>query len=240
MKKGFTLAEVLITLGIIGIVAAMTLPTLIQNFQKLVVENQLKVAYSLISNAIKMAEVEYGTGFNLVNNYADGDTADVNGYSYEFSEEVAEQYFKPYIKTLRSYSKNENNKFRWRGFKDQNYITNYNMKCYDIVNGMSMCIMPMGNVDSTINFFIFLKPSRKEKITGKDVFNFTFRKKNKGTYFGYQIMSDDYSPSRRQEFIDGCVSPESYPISCWGKDAICTFLIWKNNFKIPDDYPVKF
>ena len=34
MKKGFTLAEVLITLGIIGVVAAMTMPTLIQNHQK--------------------------------------------------------------------------------------------------------------------------------------------------------------------------------------------------------------
>lgn len=30
MKNGFTLAEVLITLGIIGVVAAMTLPVLIQ------------------------------------------------------------------------------------------------------------------------------------------------------------------------------------------------------------------
>ncbi len=30
-KKGFTLAEVLITLGIIGVVVAMTIPTLIQN-----------------------------------------------------------------------------------------------------------------------------------------------------------------------------------------------------------------
>ena len=30
MKKAFTLAEVLITLGIIGVVAAMTLPALIQ------------------------------------------------------------------------------------------------------------------------------------------------------------------------------------------------------------------
>ncbi len=32
-KKGFTLAEVLITLAIIGIVAALTIPTLVQNFQ---------------------------------------------------------------------------------------------------------------------------------------------------------------------------------------------------------------
>ena len=37
-KAAFTLAEVLITLGIIGIVAAMTMPMLIAKYQKLVVE----------------------------------------------------------------------------------------------------------------------------------------------------------------------------------------------------------
>lgn len=34
IKKGFTLAEVLVTLGIIGIVAAMTIPMLISKYQK--------------------------------------------------------------------------------------------------------------------------------------------------------------------------------------------------------------
>ena len=33
MKQGFTLSEVLITLGIIGVVAAMTMPTLIQKIR---------------------------------------------------------------------------------------------------------------------------------------------------------------------------------------------------------------
>lgn len=33
-KNGFTLAEVLITLGIIGVVAALTMPTLIANIQQ--------------------------------------------------------------------------------------------------------------------------------------------------------------------------------------------------------------
>ena len=33
-KFGFTLAEVLITLGIIGVVAALTLPSLVTNYQK--------------------------------------------------------------------------------------------------------------------------------------------------------------------------------------------------------------
>ena len=42
MKKGFTLAEVLITLGIIGVVAALTMPMLIQNYKNRVYVNQLK------------------------------------------------------------------------------------------------------------------------------------------------------------------------------------------------------
>ena len=47
-KCAFTLAEVLITLGIIGVVAAMTLPSLIANHRKLVLKTQLKKTYSEI------------------------------------------------------------------------------------------------------------------------------------------------------------------------------------------------
>ena len=49
-RAAFTLAEVLITLGIIGVVAALTLPTLIQNHQKQVYVTQLKKAYSTLTN----------------------------------------------------------------------------------------------------------------------------------------------------------------------------------------------
>ena len=58
-RAAFTLAEVLITLGIIGVVAALTLPTLIQNHQKQVYVTQLKKAYSTLNNAFnKMAADE--------------------------------------------------------------------------------------------------------------------------------------------------------------------------------------
>lgn len=52
----FTLAEVLITLGIIGIVAAMTIPTLISKVQKQQIESQIRENYSSIAQAMKMAE----------------------------------------------------------------------------------------------------------------------------------------------------------------------------------------
>ena len=52
-KKGFTLAEVLITLGIIGVVAALTIPTLIQNYKKREVETSLEKIYTTVNQAIK-------------------------------------------------------------------------------------------------------------------------------------------------------------------------------------------
>lgn len=57
---GFTLAEVLITLGIIGVVAAMTMPSLITKYQKNVTAERLKKVYSVLSNAAKRSEVETG------------------------------------------------------------------------------------------------------------------------------------------------------------------------------------
>lgn len=45
-RYGFTLAEVLITLGIIGVVASLTMPSLIANHRKEVLKTELKKAYS--------------------------------------------------------------------------------------------------------------------------------------------------------------------------------------------------
>ena len=59
-RTAFTIAEVLITLGIIGIVATMTLPTIITNYKVKVLENQFKKADSIIQQAIQNTANEYG------------------------------------------------------------------------------------------------------------------------------------------------------------------------------------
>jgi len=60
MKKGFTLAEVLITLGIIGVVAALTLPTLIANYQKTQYVAGLKKAYTQLNQVLKQMAADNG------------------------------------------------------------------------------------------------------------------------------------------------------------------------------------
>ncbi len=53
-QAAFTLAEVLITLGIIGIVAAMTLPTVLSNVQNKVLESEAKKAANIVANGYKL------------------------------------------------------------------------------------------------------------------------------------------------------------------------------------------
>ena len=58
VKFAFTLAEVLITLGIIGIVAAMTIPNLIMNFKAQRLKSQFFRTYSIIQQVFKDMEAE--------------------------------------------------------------------------------------------------------------------------------------------------------------------------------------
>lgn len=59
--KGFTLAEVLITLGIIGVVAAITIPTLINNIQDAQFKSALKKEYSVFSGLYMQLQNNSGT-----------------------------------------------------------------------------------------------------------------------------------------------------------------------------------
>ena len=59
-RVAFTLAEVLTTIGIIGVVAAMTLPTLITQYKRQSAETKLKKFYSVINQAMQMSIAEYG------------------------------------------------------------------------------------------------------------------------------------------------------------------------------------
>ncbi|MBE7706477.1 MAG: type II secretion system protein [Cyanobacteria bacterium SIG30] len=61
IKNAFTLAEVLITLAIIGVVAALTIPTLITNYQQQEWVVQFKKNYSIINRITNLAIMDYGS-----------------------------------------------------------------------------------------------------------------------------------------------------------------------------------
>ena len=66
LKSAFTLAEVLITLAIIGIIAAMTLPALMNNTKKTENVVALKKAYETLSQSALMLAAEHGNISNAI------------------------------------------------------------------------------------------------------------------------------------------------------------------------------
>lgn len=62
-KNGFTLAEVLITLGIVGIVTAMTLPSVINNVKEAIAVSKYKKHIADLNQAVMMAKVQNDVNF---------------------------------------------------------------------------------------------------------------------------------------------------------------------------------
>ena len=83
MKTAFTLAEVLITLGIIGIVSAMTIPTLINNYQKKVTVAKLQKVHAVLNQIARSA---------IANDLIKGFTA-----GQEVTAEKTEEFFNEFI-----------------------------------------------------------------------------------------------------------------------------------------------
>ncbi len=88
-KSAFTLAEVLITLGIIGVVAALTIPSLLENYEKRTTATAVKKAYSELNQALTNAEVEYGDMQNW--DYPQSQL-------YKDNENFVKKYITPYYK----------------------------------------------------------------------------------------------------------------------------------------------
>lgn len=99
-KFAFTLAEVLITLGIIGVVAALVLPSAINGYQKRVYATKVKYAYTIFSNAFIMAEQEHGDP-------TEWDWDNIN-YSFDGTKHMVETYILPYVNVVETSSYGNN------------------------------------------------------------------------------------------------------------------------------------
>lgn len=104
-KTAFTLAEVLITLAIIGVVAALTIPNLIQSYKKSVVETRLAKFYNMMNQAIRMSEIDNGSQSTWTDYYENDEFDSDGNVLYEKGEKYdahVNKYFAPYIKIIGS------------------------------------------------------------------------------------------------------------------------------------------
>lgn len=161
--RAFTLAEILITLGIIGIVAAMTLPNLISNHKAKVIASKLKKLQSTFAQAMLMAENEYGPldSWGLVMD----------------TKESAEMFGKritPYLKLIDNCGTDacESYTGEWhflKGNQDTD-IASFHMDIFyklRLSDGSELFIRPG---DEMCGFFIDTNGKKAPNIMGKDIF----------------------------------------------------------------------
>ena len=214
-QAAFTFAEVLITLGIIGVVAALTLPTVIQNYQKHVTANRLKKAYSVASNALGMAVTEYG----------DMSSWEVSkeGTNNKISEAYMDKYFLPYLDGSK--------KVGWKAFYD--YYSSPELSgaggyFVELKDGTILAFAfgtqkdKDGNISYNIPYFyVDINGKAKPNVSGRDIFRFTISG-------GKVVASTTYRNSLNSAVIGACKTKIA--------DA-CTELLFRNGWDFPDDYP---
>ena len=179
MNKAFTLSETLITLGIIGVVAALTMPAVITNYQKKQTSAQLKKAY------------EFGDASSW--------TVTEPSSSYEDNLAYFETYWKPYIKIIKVCKTMNECGYDITGYASLSNKNNYvyygqfaNVPGFIYGDGTYAYLRPY-NINSTEDnrqrlqlLSIDLNGPKKPNVIGKDVFQFIINTNN-GVISGFGI-----------------------------------------------------
>lgn len=224
-KIAFTLAEVLITLGIIGVVAAMTIPTLMANHRKKVVETKLEKIYSVMNQAINLTNAEYGDVTNWIIDCGSSNspTCSINEVENWFNSTIGK-----HIETLKTgKTKTNTDDILLIYLKDGSIlgVTNYIYDMFFYVNSDAI-----SNARSGKNYFLFrfnpiLLSHQNNEEAQKDL-----KYSLKPTFEPYS----NYWNGTREQLIDG------HSFSCAQNHAFCAKLIQYDGWKISKDYPVKF
>lgn len=222
-KKGFTLAEVLITLGVIGVVAAMTMPTVIRKYQQHVVINQLKKVYTELNQAIHYSEAEFGEIENWDFNS--------NMNSIDFFN----KYLSKFIKVKQD-KIGTTTYYRLSGNIENNYApvdgSNYNIT----TNAGYKIMMANSKVRDGLVFSIDINGDKKPNVFGKDVFVFALLKSSKTIIpFAWNDGNSNNLITDRNTLKNGDGTVYQYHCNKSGRGMWCAALIIQDGWKI--DYP---
>lgn len=222
-KQAFTLAEVLITLGVIGVVAAMTIPTLITNYKKHIIETKLPKAIAAVNQIVRQSEAENGA---------------MEAWDKTLSPiEYLNSYITPYAKISQICEGEGSCGFEqkhniWLNLQHQgnNYYNNpftHRRIPFILMDGVMYVFgtaQSDGLMDNNKIIIVDINGSKKPNIFGQDVF-FLERIEEKDTIVPY-----------------GIDLPQTTIISDCNKKGFglyCAALIRKNSWKVPNNYPIQ-
>ena len=217
----FTLAEVLITLAVIGVVAALTIPGLITAYKRHRIATQVEKAFSTINQAIRLSETENG---------------DIETWDKSLSKvEFIDKYFRPYIKIMQICERERSCGYKawpWiylNGIRDGAYGSPFN-------NGR----VPFISMDGILYTFAF-SPDKLSAdndkviiidINGSDMPN----RFGHDVFFFYRI---EEANSIIPYGADKGTAAINRSCSARGDGMFCAALIRENGWKMPKNYPLK-
>lgn len=169
-KKAFTLAEVLITLGIIGVVAAMTIPTLINKYYEKQTVTKVIEIQSIISQALKLVEEDYDTPENwgLSTGYYTKDDAEKIGEIMKRALKISLDCGTSDIQGICLPSTPYKN---LNGGASRDYRTNGTYKVV-LTNGVAMWFGVANG--RQVDFFFDTNGKAKPNVVGRDLFAVTY------------------------------------------------------------------
>lgn len=229
--SAFTLAEVLITLGIIGVVAALTLPSLVGNYKRKVTENKVKKFYSVMSQATGRAIAENGSM-----EYWDGFSSHHNGKEMQ---QWFNKYLKPYLNITDEWidkDEESGNESLFIVMSDGGIVlfTNWAGSSPDIddetgedQNNSKDYYNGLIHVAYLTNAKAIKKEDRKSCV---NAFSFLFYSPLKKQYYfqPYAYQADTPEKYKRDFFLKQIKS---------GNTQYCTALMMMDGWEIKDDYP---
>lgn len=179
MKKAFTLSEVLITLGIIGIIASMTLPIIIGKHKEKTTVTAVKTAYSTFSQVFMQIVNDYGSLSALAPETQRGDSD--SGFKTNANYTIATM--QKYLKTIKTCDKETDcmNGINYKtldGSKNHHWDTYANIQTGILSNGMSFWVLngcgmeAMENKPLCAQVGFDINGAKKPNIIGEDFFWF--------------------------------------------------------------------
>lgn len=224
VRKAFTLAEVLITLGIIGVVSALVLNPLVVNYQKKSTVVSLKKVYTELAQAVQLAKLEYG---------------DMEQWDYSLTgSQFFNKYLFPFVTINSKIISTYNMIYRLSGELENNYVPLNYMAIYTLTTGAQVILGEGSSSDTSKREIVVVDINglKNPNKLGRDVFVFEINPK--GLVPSYYDDSEDYkiNMKSREVLMNG---PSIYAYQCnkRARGMWCAALIMQDGWQIKDDYP---
>ncbi len=246
-SKAFTLAEVLITLGVIGVVSALTLPILVNHHRNSVALAGLKVAYAKINDGFLFMRSDENV--DDLRNLPVFREMDSENFQDEEVQSSLDLQMRKYFNIVKSYKAGEScadcpvyvqmngelsaggqYDYAWRGFSTDGMI-------YFMHLSGPQTAENTGKIQSIVAyFFVDINGTKLPNKWGKDMFQFALAQ-NGLLYSAWGKELSEAMPQSQTYWgsnSSGCGSPANKDVST-STGYACTARIIENSWKIDYD-----